>query len=137
MAVPEQVTDLRPGDVVEIREAGYTDVVTRGPLHRSPSGSLDLGGIFQILNAQGESRLSNRYTIAVVSRAPTSLYVNHPRVEPVPGDVARDADSADVTRVWYWLNDYWWWLSGEIASTSDMPQQLRLLVDGETGQAVP
>ena len=82
-------------------------------------------------------------TLTIISRAPRSLYVNHSRTEPVAGDVVRDADSDDPT-VWIHADPagatQWarggsyegdWWFD-----RSELPERLRLLVDGETGQVV-
>lgn len=140
----EQVADLREGDVVEYRRDEWPEgAVVRAPLER---GSYDdtlyvLGGHFGVVGAKG-APYDRRATLTVVSRAPRSLYVNHSRTSPVPGDVVRDADSDDPLRLWITTSnedgDTWWvnhdadWCDAE-----SLPTRLRLLVDGETGEVVP
>lgn len=136
----EQVADLQPGDVVEITEIVDGDVYThRGPVRAEPGHRdfLTFAG-YTIHNAQGRPGLWID-TLTVVSRAPRPLYVNHPRTEPVPGDVVRDADSGDP-RTWHyltWPGGPWYDLRGNGKKRVDLPTRLRLLVDGETGRCVP
>lgn len=135
MITREQVADLRPGDVVEVRHGDFPTVVTSGPL-RSRGESLDLGDIYCIRRPDGSCPLMQRYTLTVVSRAPRPLYVNHPRTEPVPGDVAREEDPENPTT---WLMDsFRTWQSTDSTHEQDLGFEwpLRLLVDGETGQVV-
>ena len=78
-------------------------------------------------------------TLTVVSRAPR-LYVNHERTEPVPGDVARVADDDGSESTWHFLDGVgkeWFDKRGYSYGLGELPDNLRLLVDGETGQVVP
>ena len=145
----EQVQDLRPGDVVEIRLDDWdSGQAIRGPL--TPSDTFP--GVLEVRIPGGDGRYWGRSdnghpvdpdhrTLTVVSRAPRPLYVNHDRPEPVPGDVVRDEDSDDP-RTWTrnakgfsyeWLNS----VSHDYEPREKLPARLRLLVDGETGQVVP
>jgi hypothetical protein len=143
----EQVADLRPGDVVEMRFPSGASL--RGPLTEVDFGA---GAGLGIVDVGWQVRLSDGTpawaltdlgaNLTVVSRAPRRLYVNHPRTKPVPGDVARDAGSEDHGRVWVYGSDtrkqFWRW--SEYPSENAGPLstvRLRLLVDGETGQVVP
>ena len=140
MITREQVADLQPGDVVEIVEDDKGDEIThRGPLRREGK-YLVLGG-FTVTRPNGGPASWYR-TLTVVSRAPRPLYVNHPRTEPVRGDVARDNESGNEHRVWVYGRDHggstWFWseypteIAGHLKTV-----RLRLLVDGTTGQVVP
>jgi hypothetical protein len=139
----EQVADLQPGDVVELtRDEWPAGSAVRGPLRASDgieNALYLLDGFFGVRNPQGEPYEPNG-TLTVVSRAPRPLYVNHPRTEPVQGDVVRDADS-DEPGIWVRARlDFGapWYGSGTSArSRAELPARLRLLVDGETGQVVP
>jgi hypothetical protein len=139
----EQVADLREGDVVEYHRSDWPDgVVIRGPLHRSKSGGQWIGlATFAIRFDDGDVNgfaFDKDTTLTVVSRAPRPLYVNHDRTEPVPGDVVRDADSDDPATWHYltWPGGPWYDLRGNGKPREALPARLRLLVDGETGQAV-
>lgn len=86
---------------------------------------------------------ARRCVEAVNAEPPTPpLYVNHPRTEPVPGDVVRNADvnCGDETRTWF-LDYVGHWRVTRAHKTElsgcNLPARLRLLVDGETGQVVP
>jgi hypothetical protein len=136
----EQVADLREGDIVEVQMA---DVVMRGPVHVASNGYAFFGGL-PLRYSSGAPGYSD-CTLTVISRVPRPFYVNHPRTEPVPGDVVRDADEAAGRLTWVYadprdvgcewrcsvVNDDPW------CGRQDMPARLRLLVDGETGQVVP
>ena len=142
MITREELADLRPGDVVELTDTRYPGVVTSGPL-RDDAGELLLGA-FTVRAFDGLPAHPRQRTLTVVSRAPRPLYVNHPRTEPVAGDVVRDADD-DTGDQRTWMLDAGGhvrtpWRCGFIGGSytrGDLPARLRLLVDGETGQAVP
>ena len=153
MITREQVADLHPGDVVRISLDDGHGFAVEGPLRwseqRVQGGDalvLDhphIAGTYWVRNSNGTPYDEKFRTLTVVSRAPRPLYVNHPRTEPVAGDVVRDADTDDH-RVWMFVDpadnstawvspsetDSWW------QRRSDLPARLRLLVDGETGMAV-
>jgi hypothetical protein len=123
----EQVADLQPGDVVEVLRRDRITIAEVGN-----------GRAYPWL-ADGSDPAWESLT--VVSRAPR-LYVNHPRTEPVPGDVVRDADDENSKRTWRNDNDgrfCWWGMGGGEAtfnSRAELPDHLRLLVDGQTGEVV-
>jgi hypothetical protein len=80
------------------------------------------------------------WDLTVVSRAPRPLYVNHPRTEPVAGDVrasstltASDSSSASGARDTPTSGS----VQDGLERTYSVRRRLRLLVDGETGQVVP
>lgn len=87
---------------------------------------------------------ARRCVAAVTAQEPRpALYVNHPRTEPVAGDVVRDEDGDLWTlvdrsaygelRAWHWSTTASKWLHNS-------PERVAgavLLVDGETGQVVP
>lgn len=148
----EQVADLREGDVVELRRDDWPDTITRGPL-RTSDGSLEIADMIVRWADGSLPTWVGRGHLTVISRAPRPLYVNHPRTQPVPGDVVRDADSEARAQIWVcgeeppgdrfeypearsWLR----WNAGNGRWTyfpqSDLPASLRLLVNGETGQVV-
>lgn len=143
MITREQVADLQPGDVVELRDERWPDVVTRGSVHES-LGYLWLGDV--VVKDKDPSRqfAPHTATLTVVSRAPRPLYVNHPRTEPVPGDIVIpvDHDPDDVV-TWSWCplrtGVYRWrsTLDDSWLDRTDLDVDLRLLVDGKTGQTVP
>lgn len=130
----EQIADLRPGDVVELAAPLWPDgTVIRGGLHGSAPNDLFVGPV-RIQDYVGIGILS----LTVVSRAPRPLYVNHPRTEPVPGDVVRDADDPSETQAWWFTTNVAPWKTGGGWTTREyLPDRLRLLVDGEVGQVVP
>jgi hypothetical protein len=146
---PEDVADLQPGDLVEMSwEDGFQ-------VQRTYTGALRTGGEALYLGdvaVRAPDGMASRPhgQLRLISRAPRPLYVNHPRTEPVPGDVVRfeDADHLDdsYTNVYLPRNeqDRKPWLSlthdpGERYSNEDAlcghldGWQTRLLVDGETG----
>jgi hypothetical protein len=136
----EQVADLRPGDVVELRDERWPGVVTRGPVREGERGYLWLADV--VVKDKDPSRqfAPHTATLTVVSRVPRPLYVNHDRTEVAKGDVVRDADEDDR---FTWFNDgssdnAWCSLQDmAVWGRGDMPTRLHLLVDGETGQVVP
>lgn len=139
---PEQITDLRPGDVVEYRRNYWPEgAYVRGPVEQdAPDRPMYvLRGTFGIAEADGSPYSKFEGTLTVVSRAPRPMYVNHPRTEPVAGDVVRDCDGD----AWHFDVDEWWCASSEACDEDDplgLPieayRPLRLLWDGETGQVV-
>lgn len=145
MISKEQVADLRVGDVVEMTSDDWpAGSVVRGPLTASDWGDLGLyllDGEIGVRNWQG-GPYDPTGTLTVVSRAPRPLYVNHDRTKPVPGDVVRDADDEQGTTTWV-KNSYGFsyeWLNNSVhvyVSREELPDRLRLLVDGETGRCVP
>jgi len=144
MITREQVADLREGDIVEMSWACEGGQITiRGPLWGGRGEQLSVAGYWvresdgapvQALGPRGSR------TLTVISRAPQPLYVNHDRSEPVPGDVVRDADSDDAN-TWVrnrkgfsyeWLNNR----THDYVPREKLPDRLRLLVDGTTGEVV-
>jgi hypothetical protein len=145
----EQVADLRPGDVVELRLDDWAKgAAIRGPLRSTEQETLVLpipggDGVYWVRGDNGHAFDGAHRTLTVISRAPRPLYVNHHRTEPVPGDVVRDADSGH-NAVWLCGDPgdpgrLCWAQSGPPfwVSRDRLPDRLRLLVDGETGEVVP
>jgi hypothetical protein len=141
------VADLRPGDVVEITSTYNGSVYThRGPVVQDGRG---VGLLFETYWVRTRSGDAPQWidSLTVVSRAPRPLYVNHDRAEPVPGDVVRDADDDSDTRTWMCFDraavNGWVGRRGSNSAwctampRADLPDRLRLLADGETGQVVP
>jgi hypothetical protein len=138
----EQVADLHEGDVVRLSSPAWADSSIQGPLKKGPDGALGLafaGLGHSVRYADGSPPTDDRLSLTVVSRAPRPLYVNHPRTEPVIGDVARDADNDSDTMTWSSLGSpsAWYDTAGYSVGRAELPARLRLLVDGETGQVVP
>lgn len=137
----KDVVDLQPGDVVEIIVARWLPGTSlTGPLWGQSDGTLLVGDLL-VRSRHGYPNTWDDATLKVISRGPRPLYVNHPRAEPVRGDVVRDEDN---DRIWVyapadsippWLvqdRDGAWRTTPEL-----MPTRLRLLVDGETRDVVP
>lgn len=138
MITREQVGALQPGDVVRCTSPRYPGLFSEGPLRES-GGRLMLGG--SVIRCDDGSPSYPDWTLTVVSRAARPLYVNHPRTEPVPGDVVRDADSSNDRHTWVKNVDgfthEWLAVPGHVyVPREQLPDRLRLLVDGETGQVV-
>lgn len=146
MITREQVADLQPGDVVELISVQDWNVNVRGELRRlsvdpaslSNIDALTLGPGLVVRRSDGAVAamwLDGHYSLVVVHRAPR-LYVNHPRIRPVAGDVARAADQAGTAfYVWQGSGPFRWiWPNGHTAEPGH--SGLLLLVDGETGQVV-
>jgi hypothetical protein len=136
------VADLQPGDVVEVvHEAWPTGTVIRGPLTEHPiSGALMVAGDIYVRRFDGSEPAAGGYMhLTVISRAPRPLYVNHPRTEPVAGDVARQESGCPSGHTWHYLGDDrpHWWRFDDTRIPFDENARLSLLVDGETGQVVP
>lgn len=143
----ERIADLCPGDVVELRDDRWPEgTVTRGPLRKTDHG-LCVAALMVVDSLGDLFDAGGHRSLTVVSRVPRPLYVNHSRTEPVPGDVVRDADRP-TTNVWVYHGlpdeDAPWdpplpWAvpgSGLRRDRAALPARLRLLVDGETGEAV-
>jgi hypothetical protein len=143
----DDVKDLRPGDVVELHRQGWAnDVVVRGTLRGdSCVGELYIGdySIFSENGNEPDWLTFPGTTLTVVYRAPRPLYVNHDRTEPVVGDVVRDAGNETDARTWtrnvrasvsYEWHDN---KANVYVPREKLPDRLRLLVDGSTGQVVP
>jgi hypothetical protein len=139
MITKEDLKDLQPGDVVELHEDDFPDVVTRGPL-REDGGTLWLARR-PVRREDGRRSVAvEDATLTVVSRAPRPLYVNHPRTKPAAGDFVRSGyGDPDDTRTWQYDGNGGWWLAlcgVGLSSRDALPKCLRLLVDGSTGQVV-
>jgi len=119
----EQVSSLSAGDV--IRLTGPGDVTVQGRLVEAPEGSrgLSLGPGLQVRRSfdgyPAQHWIDGRFNLTVVEKAKPPLYVNHPRTEPVAGDVVAHVCEEDG-----------------LAISGEMPHSMKLLVDGETGQVV-
>jgi hypothetical protein len=126
------VADLREGDVVELRHPGWQGAVVTGPVY------LGGGGLWVASHRLVGGPWASLLQVTVVSRAPRPLYVNHPRTEPVAGDVVRDADNDEWNGWLYLRSNNGRWLDSSRGEWFEkaMPARLRLLVDGETGQVV-
>ncbi len=139
MITREQVSDLKPGDVVELSWPSLVDdavtLSVRGPLRESSTGSGDALAVasYGVREQDGDPVHGDRRTLTVVSRAPRPLYVNHHRTEPVPGDTVHPGDG--TLSIAFRTVNGWLWPNGKEARVAD--GGLRLLVDGETGQVVP
>jgi hypothetical protein len=131
----EPVADLQPGDVVEMRRISWPEgqkVV--GPVSRDGNALLVAEQVVHWLDG---AELDSDKVVTVISRAPRSLYVNHPRPEPVNGDTVADEDNGGASWTWHRIRGTWYRTDGVSFSRDEMPTRLRLLVDGETGQVVP
>lgn len=161
---PEQVADLQPGDVVEFRLDEWPEhYAIRSMLRINQRGALvasipgNSAASYRIRDAHGRPFDQTLRTLTILSRTPRPLYVNHPRTEPVPGDVVRVEFDTGCDDDWC-MNAYapvdddsglppWLSIAKVDAGcryTADMViptpgsrGQMRLLVDGETGQVVP
>jgi hypothetical protein len=142
----EQVADLQPGDVVEVAHRDWSGQKMSGPLKSTGEvtgeyvEALRLCG-YPIRDNRGEP-INGPWTLTVVSRAPRPLYVNHDRAEPVPGDYARDEDADGIRLILRTRGerfpDKWIDQDGIERTYDHIPgRRLRLLVDGETGRALP
>lgn len=132
--------NVQPGDIVEAWRASWTvgqKVV--GPV--VAQGNALVVGDFIVGWLDG-AELDTDKTVTVVSRAPRPLYVNHPRTEPVAGDIARDEDGDLWTlvdksaygqlRAWHWSTEARKWMH----NNPERVAGATLLVDGETGEVV-
>lgn len=134
----EQVADLQPGDTVEYHghdwPEGHTVI---GPLYER-AGSLWLAS--DLIRFRDGGVTDGNYeggVLAVISRARRRLYTNHPRSEPVVGDVARSVEFDHPHLMWAYADSRWYSITLPAATSHDFePGPLRLLVDGETGEVV-
>lgn len=149
MITREQVADLRPGDVVELTFPSGSRI--RGPLtdNEYEAQRLKIASTgWTVRSASGDPGSSLRAggaSLTVVSLAPPrQLYVNHPRTEPVIGDVVIDEDADETVIVFRvagqqyrdpdrWIDQYGTERTYEHLSP---PRRLRLLVDGKTAEIV-
>lgn len=143
MITKEELADLREGDAVELRDSRWGGVTISGPVRLTGMG-LCVGPLL-IVGPDGREPYDPdgpiERSLTVVSRAPRPLYVNHDRAEPYPGDVVRDADCdyPDDQRTWMYDDTRLPWFCGfmgENYGRINLPDRLRLLVDGATGQVV-
>lgn len=132
MTIPrEQVADLQPGDVVELRFRSGS--IVRGPLTRFGPG-LGIADVGRSVR-DGGGYPPDAEGLTVISRAPRPLYVNHSRTTPVVGDVVRSADPAN--NQWMLISrGRWVSIDGNACARKELPQRLVLLVDGLTGAVV-
>ena len=151
MITRDQVSDLREGDVV--KTTGWYELSVEGRVDQINDGSLWLGQYCRLNYGDTDESMPKwtqtpEATLTVVSRAPRPLYVNHPRTEPVRGDVVADANGSGAL-IWMFAgadgadtDGAPWFASHDPRgfdgwySRSSMPDLLRLLVDGETGEVV-
>lgn len=145
-----QLDELHDGDVVELTKSSRVHGAThvgdtfRGPVRKSTGGSWVFGVSVLRWSDGALGGWTDNYDLKIVERAPVPFYANHSRVEPVVGDVVRNAWDPDDTQVWmydgpraYRTTDVWWNASANRrGSRNEMPDTLRLLVDGATGQVV-
>lgn len=139
---PEQVADLQPGDVVELRSEQWPDgTLITGPLWEDR-------GVLKVASAAVrwpdlEPYGASTRSLTVLSWTPRPLFTNHPRTEPVVGDVVTDEEAAlpltvfrvageDYSDPDRWIDQYGTERTYEHLSP---PRRLRLLVDGETGRS--
>lgn len=140
--------DLTAGTIVEYRRDVWpAGSCIRGPLESfgSDRSLYILTGLFGVRQENGDP-YEPRAEITVIAdaEAEPSLYVNHPRTKPVPGDVMIPVShSASDVATWSWCplgsGSYRWretqsdtWIDPE-----ELDDDLLLLVDGETGMTVP
>jgi hypothetical protein len=134
---PEHVADLMPGDVVRL--AGHTSAhgaTIEGPLYLDETGRLCVGPGLVVRQADGAPNSNANLSLAIVSKAERPMYVNHPRVEPVKGDVFRSAEIQN-TNLWMFAGKTVVSKDGDIFRRGELPADLHLLIDGETNEVVP
>jgi len=143
----EQVADLQPGDVVRlICDAWPAGAALEGAVSLNKSDVLivrlpDRDGQYWLRQSDGSVFDGKNRTLTVISRAPRTLYINHPRTEPRAGDVAKDATGTEPSgHTWHYLGDeedgYYWWRFDD-RMRNGQPKVMRLLIDGEIGEVVP
>ena len=127
--------EVRAGDLVQLTHTGWpagTTLLGRVWVDGSTLGRNELRVGFVYLDADLEE--DPGYTLHVVAAAPR-LYVNHERAEPRWRDVAvPDGDDHRFTYI-YGGEGQWRDQHGEIWEGDRLPQ-LRLLIDGVTGEPV-
>jgi hypothetical protein len=126
----KQIDGFREGDIVE--------ATLRGTIHLRPNGYVDLDERVLRYKKGDLAGWTKDFVLTVIARGPKPIYVNHPRTTPLTGDIARDADDDESTDIWLRDRVSWWNPRlGTARDTSAMPEHLRLLIDGGTGQIVP
>lgn len=126
------VADLDVGDVVEVTWPNGT--VLRGPLGKDSAGRLALSPMTLRHPDGGATLLHCDATLRVIRKAPTPFYVNHPRTNPVWGDIVRDAEGDAWRR-----GSGGWFMAGGQGLVEDITKYapLTLLWDSEKGRVVP
>jgi hypothetical protein len=138
----EQVKDLQAGDVVRVSDEseGWTIEGSVWLDRLDSSRSTARCGPVLLRSFDGSPSADRDRVMGIVSRAPRPLYVNHPRTEPVAGDVAKDAAGFEPSgHTWHCLGDEesrltWWRFDDRMRN--GQPKVMRLLIDGETGEVV-
>ena len=137
MITAAQLAAVQDGDVVELHEHHWADgVVLVGSVASPEPGVLAIGAV-KLQDPGWTVAFGPTATLTVISRKPGPVYVNHSRAEPAAGDFACDADSDEPG--WWFHDDDGDWLTRATAvyDRDELPNRLRLLVDGNTGQVVP
>jgi hypothetical protein len=144
---PLDVPELYEGDVVRVRKVNWPEWVSvTGPVYY-PRGLPDRQPYVGGCPIRTMAVCGTLAEFELIEKALRPMYVNHPRTEPMPGDVVRDADDDASTRVWIYgphggadarpwmgsLNGYVEFIS---IDSDRFPKRALLLVDGETGMAV-
>lgn len=134
-----QIAELRDGDFVELRSLEHDGFVVRGFI-RHEGETKYIGPNLLCWDRGRPASWVNEYRLTVVERAPDPIYVNHRRGTPVRGDVVRNADDLNDSRVWMFTEPdgplAWVESSDHCRSRDQLPERLLLLVDGQTGWAV-
>jgi hypothetical protein len=131
----EQVADLCNQDVVRLTNRQIPGLAIEGKLYEV-HGVLGLCSWMPVRRTDGEPAQNwAGWDLTVISRAPRILYVNHPRREPIPGDVAVAGDGTGSVALR--TVDGWVWPNRLRLRARIGDHGLHLLVDGETGQVVP
>ena len=123
----EQLEALRPGDIVELIDDRYSGFKATGPLvEYDDRGALTLGPL--LVRDQRQMPRDSQRTITVITPAPATLYLNHPRTAPVNGDVALE-EIENGSKLWFWQANSW----HDSAAKKGSPEgELTLMVDGAT-----
>lgn len=134
----EQVNTLRVGDVVELSHTSWPEgTVVKGPLYERGDKRLYVASfcVRWAMNDPMEG-LGDTWTVTLIERARPPLYVNHIRTRPVDGDVARE--EGHTGRYTYTFAGAGWYgtNSRSRVAGADSFRNLRLLVDGVTGEVV-
>jgi hypothetical protein len=138
MITPHQVTELQPGDIVELTDPDWHGATLTGPLWQGPDGHLSLG-THCVRDTTGHPYKPTNRTLTFISHAPEPCYVNHHRHRPAIGDAVRAADNDDDPYWWLFSptpdsnQQPWLYTDGRRNSRDELPHDLRLLIDGFTG----